>query len=145
ADRDDHDTEHPGHGLRADAEACLQQEIVERITASEGGLSMNRRNFLRASASTILAPLVAPKLKALFDPLRVYAQEAPKGDQLIITKIEPYVMRVQPPPAARGGGPPAGRGGAAGAAGRGAAGAGVEGAGRGYPCVRIETAEGIHG
>ena len=57
---------------------------------------MNRRNFLRASASPVLAPLVAPKLASIFEPLRVYAQETAKSDQLIITKIEPYVIRVQP-------------------------------------------------
>src|SRR6185369_9150425 len=95
---------------------------------------MNRRNFLRASASPVLAPLVAPKLASVFEPLRVYAQETAKSDQLIITKIEPYVIRVQP----SGGG---GRGGGAAAGG----GRGGEGGGRGYPCVRIETAEGIHG
>ena len=92
---------------------------------------MNRRQFFRASASSLLAPLVAPKLASVFDPLRLYAQESSKADSLIITKIEPYVMRVQPPPAGRG------RGGAGGAEGG--------GGGRGYPCVRIETAEGIHG
>src|SRR3954467_10444025 len=91
---------------------------------------MNRRSFLRASASPVLAPLAAPTLAAVFEPLRVYAQESSKSDQLIITKVEPYVIRVQPPGPGRGGG------------GRGAAG---EGGGRGYPCVRIETAEGIHG
>src|SRR5260221_4128479 len=96
---------------------------------------MNRRNFLRASASPFLAPLVAPQLASVFNPLRLYAQEVPKGDQLIITKIEPYVMRIQPSAAARGGGPPgAGRGG----------GAPGGGGGGGDPCVRIETAEGIH-
>src|SRR5262245_48417981 len=94
---------------------------------------MNRRNFLRASASPVLAPLAASKLASVFEPLRVHAQEAAKADQLIITKVEPYIIRVQPP----GGG---GRGGG----GRGGAG-GEGGGGRGYPCVRIETAEGIHG
>ena len=97
-------------------------------------LDMNRRNFLRASASPVLAPLVAPKLASVFEPLRVYAQETAKSDQLIITKIEPYVIRVQPV----GGG---GRGGGAVRRRR----TGGEGGGRGYPCVRIETAEGIHG
>jgi L-alanine-DL-glutamate epimerase-like enolase superfamily enzyme len=89
---------------------------------------MNRRNFFRASAAPLLAPLVAPKLASVFDPLRLYAQESSKSDSLTITKIEPYVMRVGPPPA--GGGRGGGEGG---------------GGGRGYPCVRIETAEGIHG
>ena len=98
---------------------------------------MNRRNFLRASASPLLAPVMAP----IFNPLRAYAQEAPKGDQLIITKVEPYVMRVPAPAAGRGAG--TGRGGAG--AGRAAGPGGGEGGGRGYPCVRIETAEGIHG
>ena len=82
---------------------------------------MNRRNFLRASASPILAPMLAP----VFEPLRAYAQESSKSNSLTITKIEPYLMRIGPPPARGGGG-------------------GGEGAG-GYPCVRIETAEGIHG
>jgi galactonate dehydratase len=84
---------------------------------------MNRRSFFRASVSPLIAPLLAPKLASVFDPLRLYAQESSKSDSLIITKIEPYVIRVQPPPSGRGGG----------------------GGGRGYPCVRIETAEGIHG
>ena len=92
---------------------------------------MNRRQFFRASATPLLAPLVAPKLASVFEPLRLYAQESSKADSLIITKVEPYVMRVQPPPAGRG------RGGVGGAEGG--------GGGRGYPCVRIETAEGIHG
>ena len=100
---------------------------------------MNRRNFLRASASPILAPVLAP----VFEPLRVFAQESSKSNSLTITKVEPYLMRIQPPPAA-GRGAGAGRGG--GAAGReGGAGAGGGGATRGFPCVRIETAEGIHG
>ena len=94
---------------------------------------MNRRHFLRASASPILAPVLAP----VFEPLRMYAQESSKADSLTITKVEPYMMRVQPTT------PPAGRGGGAGGRGA-AAGGGGEGAG-GYPCVRIETAEGIHG
>src|SRR5438309_629131 len=98
---------------------------------------MNRRNFLRASASPLLAPVMAP----IFNPLRAYAQEAPKGDQLIITKVEPYVMRV--PAAAAGRGAGAGRGGAG--AGRAAGPGGGEGGGRGYPCARLETAEGIQG
>jgi len=97
---------------------------------------MNRRNFLRASASPVLAPLVAPKLASVFEPLRAYAQESAKSDQLIITKIEPYVIRVQPPGGGARGAAPAGGGGG---------GRGGEGGGRGYPCVRIETAEGIHG
>jgi galactonate dehydratase len=92
---------------------------------------MNRRQFFRASATPLLAPLVSPKLASVFEPLRLYAQESSKADSLIITKVEPYVMRVQPPPAGRG------RGGVGGAEGG--------GGGRGYPCVRIETAEGIHG
>jgi galactonate dehydratase len=92
---------------------------------------MNRRQFFRTSATPLLAPLVAPKLASVFEPLRLYAQESSKADSLIITKVEPYVMRVQPPPAGRG------RGAAGGAEGG--------GGGRGYPCVRIETAEGIHG
>jgi galactonate dehydratase len=92
---------------------------------------MNRRQFFRASATPLLAPLVSPKLASVFEPLRLYAQESSKADSLIITKVEPYVMRVQPPPAGRG------RGGVGGAEGG--------GSGRGYPCVRIETAEGIHG
>jgi galactonate dehydratase len=91
---------------------------------------MNRRQFFRTSATPLLAPLVAPKLASVFEPLRLYAQESSKADSLIITKVEPYVMRVQPPPAGRG---------------RGAAGGAEGGGGRGYPCVRIETAEGIHG
>src|SRR5258705_7969858 len=93
--------------------------------------TMNRRNFFRASGAPVLASLVAPKLASVFDPLHLHAQESSKSDSLTITKIEPYVMRVQPPPAARGRG----------------AGPGAEGGGggRGYPCVRIETAEGIHG
>ena len=92
---------------------------------------MNRRQFFRTSATPLLAPLVAPKLASVFEPLRLYAQESSKADSLIITRVEPYVMRVQPPPAGRG------RGAAGGAEGG--------GGGRGYPCVRIETAEGIHG
>ncbi len=97
---------------------------------------MNRRNFLRASSSPLWASAFAP----IFAPLRARAQEAPKGDQLTITKIEPYVIRVPGPAAAgRGGAGPAGR--AGGGGGRG----GSEGGGRAYPCVRIETAEGIHG
>src|SRR5262245_65406230 len=100
---------------------------------------MNRRNFLRVSAAPVLAPLVAPKLAPVsnmsnvFEPLRAHAQDASQSGQLIITKIEPYIIRVQAP----GGG---GRGGGAAGGGRGG-----EGGGRGYPCVRIETAEGIHG
>jgi galactonate dehydratase len=99
---------------------------------------VNRRNFFRASASPVLAPLLAP----VFSPLRMYAQESRKSDQLTITKVEPYVVRLPAPsggggraggPAGRAGGPAGGRGGGGG-----------EGAG-GYPCVRIETAEGIHG
>ena len=91
---------------------------------------MNRRDFFRAATTPLLGPLVAPRLASVFEPLRVYAQESSKADSLVITKIEPYVVRVQPPPAARG---------------RGGAGGGEGGGGRGYPCVRIETAEGIHG
>jgi galactonate dehydratase len=103
---------------------------------------MNRRNFLRASASPLLAPLVAPQLASVFNPLRLYAQDASKSDALTITKIEPYIMRIAPAAPARGGGPPAaGRGAGAAPAGRGAGGGG----GAAYPCVRIETAEGIHG
>jgi hypothetical protein len=96
---------------------------------------MNRRSFFRTSASPLLAPLLAP----VFAPLRLYAQESKKSDSLIITKVEPYVIRV----GNRGGG--ANR--PSGAAGRpgGGAGAGGEGGGGGYPCVRIETAEGIYG
>ena len=89
---------------------------------------MDRRNFLRASASPLLAPLAMP----VFNPLRLYAQESRKSDQLTITKIEPFVIRL-PAPAPAGGG----RGGGAAAAG------GGEGGAR-YPCVRIETSEGIH-
>ena len=48
---------------------------------------MNRRNFLRASAAPVLAPLAAPKLASVFEPLRAHAQESSKSDQLIITKI----------------------------------------------------------
>jgi galactonate dehydratase len=99
---------------------------------------MNRRNFLRASASPLLAPVLAP----VFNPLRLYAQESSKADSLIITKVEPYVMRVPQPAAAGGRGAAAGGRGGGAAAGRGGGG---EGGGRGYPCVRIETAEGIHG
>src|SRR6185295_8919171 len=67
-----------------------------------------------------------------FDPLRLYAQESSKSDSLTITKVEPYVIRVQPP--------------TAGTTARRPGGGGEEGGGgRGYPCVRIETAEGIHG
>jgi len=69
----------------------------------------------------------------VFNPLRLYAQESRKSDQLTITKIEPFVIRL-PAPAPAGGG----RGGGAAAAG------GGEGGAR-YPCVRIETSEGIHG
>ena len=98
---------------------------------------MNRRNFFRASASPVLAPLLAP----VFSPLRAYAQESKKSDQLTITKVEPYIVRL--PPAA-GGGRAGGPGGRAGGPGGGRGGGGGEGAG-GYPCVRIETAEGIHG
>ncbi|HTG89173.1 MAG TPA: mandelate racemase/muconate lactonizing enzyme family protein [Vicinamibacterales bacterium] len=97
---------------------------------------MNRRHFLRASA----LPLLAPVLPSIFEPLRMYAQESKKSDALTITKIEPYLMRIPSPAGGRGGG--AGREG--GAPGRGT-GAGGVGAGRAFPCVRIETAEGIHG
>src|SRR5262245_61067176 len=95
---------------------------------------MNRRSFFRASTSPLLAPLLAP----VFDPLRLYAQESKKSDSLIITKVEPYVIRV----GNRGGG-----GARPGGAGRpgGGGGGGGEGGGGGYPCVRIETAEGIYG
>ena len=78
-------------------------------------------------------------LAPVFNPLRAYAQSASKSDSLTITKIEPYLMRTTPAPARGRGAGPGGRG----AAGRGGGGGG-EGAG-GYPCVRIETAEGIHG
>jgi galactonate dehydratase len=98
---------------------------------------VNRRNFLRASASPVLAPLLAP----VFSPLRMYAQESRKSDQLTITKIEPYTVRL---PAEAGGGRAGGAAGRAGGPG-GRGGGGGEGGGRGYPCVRIETAEGIHG
>jgi galactonate dehydratase len=90
---------------------------------------MDRRSFLHASSSPLAASMAASKLAAVFDPLRLHAQESSKSDSLIITKVEPYVIRVGPPAAAEG------RGG----------GAGGEGGGRTYPCVRIETAEGIHG
>ena len=71
-------------------------------------------------------------LAPVFEPLRAYAQESSKSNSLTITKIEPYLMRIGPSPArGRGAGP-------------GGGGGGGEGAG-GYPCVRIETAEGIHG
>src|SRR5262249_36728047 len=89
---------------------------------------MNRRSFLRASTSPLVAPLAAPTLAAVFDPLRLRAQESSKSDSLIIAKVEPYVIRIGPPAAAGG------RGGTSG-----------EGGGRTYPCVRIETTEGIHG
>jgi galactonate dehydratase len=89
---------------------------------------MDRRSFLRASASPLVAPLAVPSFAAVLDPLRLHAQESSKSDSLIITKVEPYVIRVGPPAAAGGRG-----------------GAGGEGGGRTYPCVRIETAEGIHG
>jgi galactonate dehydratase len=94
---------------------------------------MNRRSFFRTSASPLLAPLLAP----VFEPLRLYAQESKKSDSLIITKVEPYVIRV----GNRGANRP---GAAAGRPGAGAS-AGGEGGGGGYPCVRIETAEGIYG
>jgi len=86
---------------------------------------MNRRDFFRAATTPLVAPLAAPSLAGVFEPLRLYAQESSKADSLTITKIEPYVVRVQAPAAGRGGG--------------------EGGGGRGYPCVRIETAEGIHG
>jgi len=89
---------------------------------------MDRRSFLRASASPLAAPLAVPSFAAVLDPLRLHAQESSKSDSLIITKVEPYVIRVGPPAAAGGRG-----------------GAGGEGGGRTYSCVRIETAEGIHG
>jgi hypothetical protein len=98
---------------------------------------VNRRNFFRASASPVLAPLLAP----VFSPLRMYAQESRKSDQLTITKVEPYIVRLPP---AGGGGRAGGPGGRAGGPAGGRGGGGGEGAG-GYPCVRIETAEGIHG
>ena len=82
---------------------------------------MNRRNFFRTSATPLLAPLLAP----VFDPLRLYAQESKKSDSLIITKVEPYVIRIQ-----RGGGAPAGaRPGGAGRPGGGAVGGGGESGG----------------
>lgn len=81
---------------------------------------MDRRNFFRAGAASLIAPMMA----RIFDPLRAYAQDAPKGDQLIITKVEPYLIRLGAPGGGGGGG---------------------EGGGRGFPCARIETAEGIHG
>jgi galactonate dehydratase len=87
---------------------------------------MNRRNFFQASVSPLVASLVAPKLESIFEPLRLHAQESSKADSLTITRVEPYVVRVGAPSAGRGR-------------------AGGEGGGRPYPCVRIETAEGIHG
>src|SRR5271155_5777237 len=82
--------------------------------------TMDRRNFFRAGAASLIAPMMA----RIFDPLRAYAQDSPKGDQLIITKVEPYLIRLGAPGGGGGGG---------------------EGGGRGFPCARIETAEGIHG